>query len=82
MTKRQLIDEILSLNRTAQPGFLAQFSEIQLREYLGALRRAARREQYVYQSAAVADSRPAVTMKLHGQGQLREEPGARRVAAT
>lgn len=34
MTKRQLIDEIISINRTAQPSFLARFNEIDLDEYL------------------------------------------------
>ena len=34
MTKRQLIDEIVSINRTAEPGFLAQFNDADLDEYL------------------------------------------------
>jgi hypothetical protein len=34
MTKRELIDQILQENETAEPGFLAQFSDEQLREYL------------------------------------------------
>ena len=34
MTKRQLIDEIVSINRTAEPGFLAQFDDADLDEYL------------------------------------------------
>ena len=34
MTKRQLIDEIMTVNRTAQPGFLARFEEADLDEYL------------------------------------------------
>ncbi|MFB3892311.1 MAG: hypothetical protein ACE15C_09850 [Phycisphaerae bacterium] len=34
MTKRQLIDEIITINRTAQPGFLARFEESDLDEYL------------------------------------------------
>ena len=40
MTKRQLIDEITSINRTAQPGFLARFDEMDLDEYLRHLRHA------------------------------------------
>ncbi|MFA6133150.1 MAG: hypothetical protein WC869_03925 [Phycisphaerae bacterium] len=38
MTKRQLIDEILTKNNTAHAGFLAQFDDDALREYLGHLR--------------------------------------------
>jgi len=40
MTKRQLIDEIVILNQTAEPGFLARFDDGQLDEYLRHLRRA------------------------------------------
>ena len=40
MTKRQLIDEIVGLNPTAEPGFLARFEDGQLQEYLGHLNRA------------------------------------------
>ena len=40
MTKRQLIDQILSLNETAEPGFLAQFQDRELDEYLVHLTRA------------------------------------------
>ncbi len=38
MTKRELIDQILHDNPTAEPGFLAQFSDEQLREYLTQLK--------------------------------------------
>jgi hypothetical protein len=38
MTKRQLIDEIVTANRTAEPSFLAQFDDADLREYLRHLR--------------------------------------------
>ena len=34
MTKRQLIDEIMGINRSAQPEFLAHFSDEDLNEYL------------------------------------------------
>jgi hypothetical protein len=34
MNKRQLIEEIRKHNITAQPGFLAQFDEDALRQYL------------------------------------------------
>lgn len=38
MTKRQMIDEIISMNQTAKPGFLARFDDIDLDEYLRHLR--------------------------------------------
>jgi hypothetical protein len=38
MAKRQLIDDIRQYNPTAQPQFLAQFSEADLEQYLGRLR--------------------------------------------
>ncbi len=38
MTKRQLIDEIVCINHTAQPGFLAQFDDGDLNAYLQHLR--------------------------------------------
>ena len=34
MTKRQLIDEILTMNKTAKPAFLARFAQDDLEEYL------------------------------------------------
>jgi hypothetical protein len=37
MTKRQLIDEIITINPTAQPGFLAGFRDADLGEYLAHL---------------------------------------------
>jgi hypothetical protein len=40
MTKRQLIDEILCLNHTAQPDFLARFDDGELTEYLDHLQTA------------------------------------------
>lgn len=40
MTKRQLIDTIVSMNHTAEPGFLAQFADRQLDDYLRHLRTA------------------------------------------
>jgi hypothetical protein len=39
MTKRQLIDEILERNSTADPGFLARFDDEDLDDYLTNLRR-------------------------------------------
>lgn len=38
MTKRELIDEILRVNRTARPAFLAQFDQDELDNYLRHLR--------------------------------------------
>jgi len=37
MTKRQLIDEILAINRSANPRFLAEFDPCELSEYLAHL---------------------------------------------
>jgi len=34
MTKRKLIDEIMELNHSADPGFLARFDDIELNNYL------------------------------------------------
>lgn len=34
MTKRQLIDEIVTMNRSAEPAFLSKFDDIDLEEYL------------------------------------------------
>lgn len=42
MTKRQLIDEILEINRSARPAFLAQFNDEQLNAYLAHLHAAHR----------------------------------------
>lgn len=39
MTKRELIDEIIRLNRSALPAFLAHFSDDELTEYLEHLKR-------------------------------------------
>ncbi len=34
MTKRQLIDEIIHINQSAEPGFLSEFDDVELAEYL------------------------------------------------
>ena len=34
MTKRQLIDQIVCVNQSAQPSFLATFNDDDLKEYL------------------------------------------------
>jgi hypothetical protein len=39
MTKRQLIDEIVAMNQTAEPSFLARFDDAELSEYLTHLNR-------------------------------------------
>lgn len=63
MTKRQLIDEIITINPTAQPGFLAGFRDADLGEYLAHLNvvkaplltgDAARYRKYFAKSAPVA----------------------------
>lgn len=41
MTKRQLIEQIISINQTAEPSFLAGFDDTDLDEYLQHLRQAA-----------------------------------------
>ena len=38
MTKRRLIDEIVSVNRSAKPAFLAGFDDYELDDYLQHLR--------------------------------------------
>jgi len=38
MTKRQLIDEIMAVNRSADPEFLADFEDVELNRYLKRLR--------------------------------------------
>jgi len=40
MTKRQMIDKIVSMNQTAEPGFLSRFEEQELNEYLNHLQTA------------------------------------------
>lgn len=40
MTKRELIDEIMDINQTAGPDFLAEFADIELDEYLKHLQEA------------------------------------------
>ncbi|MFP4139755.1 MAG: hypothetical protein ACLFVY_04265 [Phycisphaerae bacterium] len=54
MTKRQMIDEIITMNTSADPGFLAEFDSDDLSAYMNKLRRAiyeenagpARKRQY------------------------------------
>lgn len=44
MTKRQMIDEIITMNTSADPGFLAEFGTDDLSAYMNKLRRAIREE--------------------------------------
>ncbi len=44
MTKRQMIDEIITMNTSADPGFLAEFDSDDLSAYMNKLRRAIREE--------------------------------------
>lgn len=68
MTKRQLIDEILERNTTADPGFLARFDDTELGDYLGHLRHverprltgdARRYEKYFRVEVSQAPTEPA-----------------------
>ncbi len=57
MTKRELIDEILLFNSTAEPAFLARFEEKDLQDYLRALQvcsESGRRPGYTRNSQARA----------------------------
>jgi hypothetical protein len=47
MNKRQLIDEIRRHNPTATPEFLAQFPEVELKEYLDHLEGAFRKRIHI-----------------------------------
>jgi hypothetical protein len=46
MTKRQLIDEIMQLNQSAKPEFLARFGDDELNDYLRHLRQACRPRRF------------------------------------
>lgn len=68
MTKRELIDEILTINRSAEPGFLAKFGDADLNDYLAHLRMlnvprmtgdSSRYAKY-FATTATAPSQPAV----------------------
>ena len=62
MTKRQYIDEILKINRSAKPEFLAKFSEKDLAEYFRHLGAAAVPRESLYRrpsGRAPADEPPA-----------------------
>ncbi len=68
MNKRQLIDEIVSFNPTAEPGFLARFEDGDLRLYLQHLRearrprltvRSGRYDKYFQNVRPQVDQRPA-----------------------
>ncbi len=69
MTKRELIDAILGFNTSADAGFLAQFSDRELTEYLDALRLA---------RAAHASSSPQ--RRAGGLASFNRPPGPRPAA--
>ena len=67
MTKRELIDRIVEINRSASPGFLARFDDNQLDEYLAHLKvletprlsgNAARYEKYFQDCPTIHAARP------------------------
>jgi len=85
MTKRQLIDEILEINRGAEPGFLAQFDDGDLEAYLRHLRTA--QEPRICQQAGTysrsvrrasmrpaSPDRPAVVLSEQGEQIVVAEP--------
>jgi hypothetical protein len=84
MNKRQLIDEILLLNQTADPAFLARFSEHDLADYLHALtvslqdgrRPAYQRNRYTRAAARNAAAQPAMAGAAPGED-YRTVPGQR-----
>ncbi len=68
MTKRQLIDEIIGINQTAEPQFLARFNDDELTQYLDHLRSAelprlsgdpCRFDRY-FENCPVAGTRPTL----------------------
>lgn len=69
MTKRELIDEIMNFNRTAEPEFLARFDDADLDEYLQHLRSLSRqvlvgdssRYARYFDTHAEADARTAAS---------------------
>ena len=66
MTKRELIDEITHLNPTAPPGFLAEFGDADLGEYLRHLKWVVPPSGPPY---AVEPPRPPVAAPLFGSAQ-------------
>ncbi|MCY2929769.1 MAG: hypothetical protein NTV86_09810 [Planctomycetota bacterium] len=74
MTKRQIIDEIIEINSTAQAGFLASFGEDDLMTYLARLQLLAqprltgdvsRYSKYFNKAAAPVAARAATVAKWH-----------------
>jgi hypothetical protein len=84
MTKRQLIDEIVTLNHTAEPAFLARFEDQDLREYLDHLQasRAPRPwgETHRYDKYFVARTVPEPAMGLDVNTASQETDAAERAA--
>lgn len=84
MNKRQLIDEILLLNVTADPAFLAKFSEHDLADYLHALtvslqdgRRPAYQRNRCTRAAARGSAREPAMAGAWGEEDTRTVPGQR-----
>ena len=87
MTKRQLIDEIVAINRTAPAAFLAKFEDGELNEYLEHLRyaqepkasvRIGRHERF-FQPAArpvTIQPGPAQDSPASGEGSGADDPEA------
>ncbi|MGA2265596.1 MAG: hypothetical protein ABSH10_04095 [Phycisphaerae bacterium] len=84
MTKRELIDQILTENHTAEPAFLAQFSDEQLRDYLLHLKQAkqprppgtpSRYDRYFHNCPAVTTAAAPSRWKTEG-GSLQPVPKA------
>jgi len=61
MTKRQLIDQIVSLNETADAGFLAQFPDGELDSYLQHLTAARMPRPWGWKTGRYDPNRPAET---------------------
>lgn len=82
MTKRQMIDEIVTLNHTAKPAFLARFNEVDLNEYLEQLLNlrkpslsgdARQYAKYFGQNTTVFQAPPASTPQQDGSPELQDE---------
>jgi hypothetical protein len=77
MTKRELIDEILCLNLSAEAEFLARFEREDLEAYLGKLREAARAET----RSVCRTRRSPGLLEARQADDPRSGPGSRRESA-
>ena len=82
MTKRQLIDEIIARNHSAQPGFLARFDANDLQDYLDHLCMTAeprlqgdphRYDKYFQDIPAVAVAEPPVAVEAAAVSEMLED---------